>query len=115
MMPTPAMLSLMRWSPSRLHGRFPQACPCGFLGQGTWRARPGTDPFGGATFLRPWMAAGDPMAMARLKVEVAVDLFRLLDVPFFTFHDCDIAPEGASLAASNRNVDARGVYAPQQC
>jgi xylose isomerase len=67
---------------------------------------PGTDPFGGPTFLRPWMEPGDPMAMARLKAEVAFDLFRLLDVPFFTFHDRDIAPEGASLAESNRNVDA---------
>jgi xylose isomerase len=67
---------------------------------------PGTDPFGGPTFLRPWMEAGDPMAMARLKAEVAFDLFRLLDVPFFTFHDRDIAPEGASLAESNRNVQA---------
>jgi xylose isomerase len=67
---------------------------------------PGTDPFGGPTFLRPWMEPGDPMAMARLKAEVAFDLFRLLEVPFFTFHDRDIAPEGASLAESNRNVDA---------
>ena len=67
---------------------------------------PGSDPFGGATFVRPWMEPGDPMAMARLKADVAFDLFRLLDVPFFTFHDRDIAPEGASLAESNRNVQA---------
>ena len=67
---------------------------------------PGTDPFGGATFLRPWMEPGDPMAMAKLKAEVAFEMYRLLDVPFFTFHDRDIAPEGASLAESNRNVQA---------
>jgi xylose isomerase len=67
---------------------------------------PGTDPFGGATFVRPWMEPGDPMAMARLKAEVAFELYRLLGVPFFTFHDRDIAPEGASLAESNRNVQA---------
>jgi xylose isomerase len=67
---------------------------------------PGSDPFGGATFIRPWLESGEPMAMARLKAEVAFEMFRLLGVPFFTFHDRDIAPEGATLAESNRNVKA---------
>jgi xylose isomerase len=35
-------------------------------------------------------------------------MFRLLNVPFFTFHDRDIAPEGETLAESNRNVRAIG-------
>jgi xylose isomerase len=65
---------------------------------------PGTDPFGGETFLRPWHGSGDEMELARQKADVAFDLFRILDVPFFTFHDRDIAPEGDSLAQSNRNV-----------
>lgn len=63
---------------------------------------PGGDPFGGQTFERPWF--GDTMDDARLKADVAFELYRLLGVPFFTFHDRDIAPEGASLAESNRNV-----------
>jgi xylose isomerase len=65
-------------------------------------AWPGTDPFGGPTFLRPWF--GDSMDKAKLKAEVAFEMFELLGVPFFTFHDRDIAPEGATLAESNRNV-----------
>ena len=65
-------------------------------------AWPGTDPFGGPTFERPW--SGDDMAAARLKADVAFEMYRILGVPFFTFHDRDIAPEGASLAESNRNV-----------
>ena len=65
-------------------------------------AWPGTDPFGGPTFLRPWF--GDEMAAARLKADIAFDMFDILGVPFFAFHDRDIAPEGASLAESNRNV-----------
>jgi xylose isomerase len=65
-------------------------------------AWPGTDPFGGQTFLRPWF--GDGMDRARLKADVAFEMFELLGVPFFAFHDRDIAPEGASLAESNRNV-----------
>ncbi len=65
---------------------------------------PGSDPFGGDTFQRPWMAAGDTMEAARQKADVAFELFRLLDVPFFCFHDRDIAPEGDSLAQTNRNT-----------
>ncbi|HEX4781455.1 MAG TPA: xylose isomerase, partial [Usitatibacter sp.] len=66
---------------------------------------PGLDPFGGETFRRPWHAAGgDPMRQAQEKVEAAFELFRLLRAPFFTFHDRDIAPEGATLRESNANV-----------
>ena len=69
-------------------------------------AWPGGDPFGGETFMRPWMHMDDPMAAARLKADVAFDLFRLLDVPFFSFHDADASPEGASLAESVKNLEA---------
>ena len=62
----------------------------------------GGDPFGGRTFDRPWYDRG--MEGARLKADVAFEFFDLLDIPFFCFHDADIAPEGATLAESNRNV-----------
>jgi len=62
----------------------------------------GSDPFGGPTFLRPWF--GDDMASARLKADVAFEMFDILGFPFFAFHDRDIAPEGDSLEQSNRNV-----------
>jgi xylose isomerase len=62
----------------------------------------GSDPFGGPTFLRPWY--GDDMASARLKADVAFEMFDILGFPFFAFHDRDIAPEGASLAHSSRNL-----------
>ena len=67
----------------------------------TW---PGGDPFGGQTFIRPWF--GDSMEKAKLKADVAFEMFELLGVPFFTFHDRDIAPEGATLAELNKNVRA---------
>src|SRR5690554_529342 len=66
----------------------------------------GGDPFGGRTFDRPWWDKG--MEGAKLKADVAFELFELLDIPFFCFHDADIAPEGATLAESNRNVRAIG-------
>lgn len=69
---------------------------------------PGGDPFGGETFLRPWHHGSDAMAMARAKADIAFELFRLLDVPFFTFHDADAAPEGATLAESVANLNAIG-------
>jgi xylose isomerase len=64
----------------------------------------GNDPFGGPSFERPWFGDGEPMAMAKMKADVAFEMFRLLRVPFFTFHDRDVAPEGASFAESNRNL-----------
>lgn len=64
----------------------------------------GTDPFGGDTFNRPWFNDSDPMRGARHKADAAFELYRILGVPYFTFHDRDIAPEGNSLAQSNANV-----------
>jgi xylose isomerase len=70
----------------------------------------GSDPFGAPTILRPWMNGSDPMAAARAKADAAFDLFHVLDVPFFTFHDRDIAPEGDSLRQSLRNVHEMADY-----
>lgn len=61
----------------------------------------GQDPFGEATLGRPWMAAGDPMAMAELKLHSAFEFMDKLGVPYFCFHDRDLAPEGANLRESN--------------
>ena len=66
----------------------------------------GVDPFGLNTMDRPWIGQSDTMAGAKLKAEVAFEMFSLLGVPYFSFHDRDIAPEGATLAESNRNVQA---------
>ena len=63
----------------------------------------GGDPFGGRTFDRPWF--GDGMERAKLKAEVAFEMFRILGVPFFCFHDADVRPEGDSFAASRRNLE----------
>jgi xylose isomerase len=59
-------------------------------------AWPGGDPFGGQTFERPWF--GDTMELAKLKADVAFEMFRILGVPFFCFHDADVRPEGADFA-----------------
>ena len=65
-------------------------------------AWPGSDMFGAPTFDRPWFA--ETMAAARLKADVAFEMFALLGTPFFTFHDRDVVPEGASLQEFGRNL-----------
>ena len=64
---------------------------------------PGTDPFGGQTFERPWF--GDDMDAARHKADVAFEMFSALGVPYFCFHDFDVRPEGTSFAESRRNLE----------
>jgi xylose isomerase len=66
-------------------------------------AWPGGDPFGGQTFDRPWF--GDTMALAKLKADVAFEMFDILNAPFFCFHDADVRPEGASFAESKARLD----------
>ncbi|MBM4268705.1 MAG: xylose isomerase [Deltaproteobacteria bacterium] len=65
----------------------------------------GQDMFGAATFERPWESGGDEMSRARRKAAAAFELFAKLGAPYFTFHDRDVAPEGATLAETNGNLD----------
>jgi xylose isomerase len=65
----------------------------------------GSDPFGSATLDRPWQADGDGMAMAKMKAEAAFEFFTKLGVPYYCFHDRDVAPEGKTLAESNDLLD----------
>jgi xylose isomerase len=65
----------------------------------------GADAFGQDTIQRPWLGAGDPMALAERKTEVAFELFTKLGAPFFTFHDRDVAPEADTLDHSATRFD----------
>jgi xylose isomerase len=66
-------------------------------------AWPGGDPFGGQTFERPWF--GDTMEAAKLKADSAFDMFRLLGVPYFAWHDLDVRPEGRTFAESRARLE----------
>jgi xylose isomerase len=62
-------------------------------------AWPGSDVFGVGTFDRPWNAIGrDPLDAATEKLDAAFDFLQKLGVPYFTFHDRDVAPEVGSFA-----------------
>lgn len=65
----------------------------------------GSDPFGAGTMQRPWDDGSNSLENARRRVSAAFEFMEKLGVPFYCFHDRDVAPEGATLAESNRNLD----------
>ena len=65
----------------------------------------GVDPFGVGTAIRPWDNISDPMDLAKAKVEANFEFCEKLGVPFFCFHDRDIAPEASTLRETNKNLD----------
>jgi xylose isomerase len=63
---------------------------------------PGSDVFGVGTFDRPWLATGlDPLKAAEMKLDAAFEFVAKLGVPFYCFHDRDIAPEGKNWAETS--------------
>jgi xylose isomerase len=64
-------------------------------------AWPGFDMFGLGTLDRPWLAPGlEPLEAARMKLDSAFEFLDKLGVPFFCFHDRDVAPEQGSWKAT---------------
>jgi xylose isomerase len=66
----------------------------------------GADVFGQGTFGRPWLKPGDPMQMAKQKADVAFEFFSKLNIPYYCFHDIDVAPEGDSINDYVNNFSA---------
>ncbi|PJG58478.1 xylose isomerase [Aeromonas cavernicola] len=66
----------------------------------------GSDVFGQGIFTHPWQQPGDALAQAKLKADVAFEFFSKLGVPYYCFHDVDVAPEGASVREYINNLHA---------
>src|ERR1044071_7737927 len=66
----------------------------------------GSDPFGPGTIHRPWETGKDPVSVAKVRMDAAFEFFHKIRAPFYCFHDRDIAPEGRTLAESNKQLDA---------
>jgi xylose isomerase len=64
----------------------------------------GTDMFGRGTFVKNF-GAETPMEIYKNKARAAFELMDKLSIDYFCFHDRDIAPEGATLAECNANLD----------
>ncbi len=66
----------------------------------------GSDPFGVDTQVFAWDDAADDMAAARQRMDAGFELFSKLGVPYYCFHDRDMAPEGDSVADSEQKLEA---------
>ncbi|MEK4508501.1 xylose isomerase [Paenibacillus anaericanus] len=64
----------------------------------------GSDPFGKGNMIRPWETVSG-MDLAKARVEVNFEFLEKLGVPYYCFHDRDIAPEGNTLQETNENLD----------
>ena len=62
----------------------------------------GADMFGGGTWDRPWHKGSDPVAMAEHKLEEAMSFIKKLGVPFYAFHDRDLAPDLGNMRDSQK-------------
>lgn len=65
----------------------------------------GADPFGGGVYQRPWDVGNSALEVAEHTLDAAFEFISKLGAPFWCFHDRDIAPEGATIAESNDNLD----------
>ena len=65
----------------------------------------GNDPFGVGTMFRPWDNTEDVMEKAKRRVHAAFEFMEKLQIPFFCFHDRDIASEGKDLKETNERLD----------
>ena len=64
----------------------------------------GADPFGPGTQVFAWNEPAHPMDAAKARMDAAFEFFTKLGVPYFCFHDRDIAPQGASVSDSESNL-----------
>ncbi len=64
----------------------------------------GTDMFGIGTIDKSF-GATDPIEIYKQKVYAGFEMMNKLGIEYFCFHDRDIAPEGASLADFQKNLD----------
>ncbi|RMD78919.1 MAG: xylose isomerase, partial [Lentisphaerae bacterium] len=65
----------------------------------------GQDMFGAPTFERPWLEGNDPLEIAKNTLDAAFEFCQKLSVPYYCFHDRDLAPEGTTFAESCRNLE----------
>lgn len=73
----------------------------------------GGDPFGGQTFIRPWHPQDD-VGRAKMKADVAFEMFDILNAPYFCWHDADIRPEQGNFRDNLSTLDEITDYIGQK-
>jgi len=71
----------------------------------TFRAT-GADPFGAPTLMRPWDDGSETIENAKRRVDAAFEFMAKLGAPFLLLPHRDVAPDGSTLMAANRNLEA---------
>ena len=66
----------------------------------------GSDPFGMGTAAHPWDDGSNSIANAQNRARVFFDFIEKIGIDYYCFHDRDVAPECATLAESNKALDA---------
>jgi xylose isomerase len=67
----------------------------------------GRDMFGVGTLDRPWLEPTlEPMAAARMKMAAIFEFLEKLGMPYYCFHDADVAPAGSTFREFRANLDA---------
>ncbi len=64
----------------------------------------GGDPFGPGTRKFPWNVSNDPVKNAEARLHAAFEFMVKMGIPFYCFHDRDLAPEGDSIQESEKNL-----------
>lgn len=67
---------------------------------------PLADPFGVGTARMPWDDGTDSIENARTRVRAFFEFLEKCSIDHYCFHDRDVAPEGADIAESERNLDS---------
>lgn len=65
----------------------------------------GADPFGPGVFERSWNKGETPMDIAKDTLAANFEFITKLGVPYYCFHDRDIAPEGDNFTESIKNLE----------
>lgn len=64
-----------------------------------------SDPFGAPTALMPWDDGSESLQNALNRVPVFFEFLEKSTIPFYCFHDRDVAPEGATWSETHKNLD----------
>lgn len=73
----------------------------------------GGDPFGAGTRVFAWEDGHNAMDVAKHRMDAAFEFFSKLGVPYYCFHDRDMAPEGDNLIESEKNLSTMVSLAKQ--
>ena len=74
----------------------------------------GEDPFGPGTIDFPWAAGGDPITVAKNKMDAGFEFMTKIGIPFYCFHDFDVVKEGATIAESEKRQQVMIDYAKEK-